>query len=475
MSFRRYPVDATGIGLVQHGKQKMYMVSVLWSDRNNILIYRTYEDFKELARELKKKFPLESGLVNKSDRIIPILGDIPLIFRSNVFSNRFIDRLRLIESYSQELLQIDAKISQSEDVITFFSPSNQDLAPSFDKNSLVVLPPDSDQGKKKCVNTVTSSAPVSQPVISQKYVCIESFETQDTKNRPFKVKKNETIDVLIKDTTGWWLVENEDKSLAWFPGPYLLELETAEWKYREGKSLNDEIAYFAVKGYKAQSDDEISMAVGVLVDVIEKSDAGWWRVCYNGRCGYVPAMFLRPYCNPHQKLQYNFNQNRFGSISNLQWAPSDPNRVQHSNAVETEDDDHKGIVHKRRSRSFDGFTDLITFTRNGALLPEDRPSNHCLVEWERQKDGESSSAAKDETEMIETVQSPQSSFTRVPHSTKNNLRKDSGFYENYSPYLPQVSSQAALNTRPPVVPPRPSNQEILSKCTTITRNAAQME
>ena len=28
--------------------------------------------------------------------------------------------------------------------------------------------------------------------------------------------------------SGWWLVENEDKRLAWFPAPYLEKLEDGE-------------------------------------------------------------------------------------------------------------------------------------------------------------------------------------------------------------------------------------------------------
>ncbi|MEE6523493.1 hypothetical protein FKM82_022422 [Ascaphus truei] len=49
------------------------MFSVFWSDRNDILIYRTFDDFKNLTRQLEKKFPLEAGLVKRSERILPIL------------------------------------------------------------------------------------------------------------------------------------------------------------------------------------------------------------------------------------------------------------------------------------------------------------------------------------------------------------------------------------------------------------------
>uniref|UniRef100_A0A493TYC0 PX domain-containing protein n=1 Tax=Anas platyrhynchos platyrhynchos TaxID=8840 RepID=A0A493TYC0_ANAPP len=66
----RFPVDVKAVGLMQCRKQK-YMMFVSWSDQNNILIYRTFEEFKRLHKELKRKFPIESGSLRRSDRTIP--------------------------------------------------------------------------------------------------------------------------------------------------------------------------------------------------------------------------------------------------------------------------------------------------------------------------------------------------------------------------------------------------------------------
>ncbi|MEQ2305067.1 hypothetical protein AMECASPLE_033737, partial [Ameca splendens] len=69
---------------------------------------------------------------------------------------------------------------------------------------------------------------VTQPFITETYRCVAPFETKDTKNKPFKAAVDEKFDVLIKDLTGWWLVENEEKRMAWFPAPYLDKLEDEE-------------------------------------------------------------------------------------------------------------------------------------------------------------------------------------------------------------------------------------------------------
>lgn len=39
--------------------------------------------------------------------------------------------------------------------------------------------------------------------------------------------------------------------------------------------------YTAVKSYKATKDDEITVAMGAVVEVIQKSENGWWLIRYS--------------------------------------------------------------------------------------------------------------------------------------------------------------------------------------------------
>lgn len=43
---------------------------------------------------------------------------------------------------------------------------------------------------------------VTQPFVTETYRCVAPYETKDTKNKPFKVAKDEKVDVLIKDKAG---------------------------------------------------------------------------------------------------------------------------------------------------------------------------------------------------------------------------------------------------------------------------------
>ncbi|XP_077305503.1 NADPH oxidase organizer 1-like isoform X1 [Lithobates pipiens] len=463
----RYPVDAKAIGLVQHGRQKLYMLSILWSDRNNIIIYRTYDSFKELSKLLSQTFPLEAGLVNKSDRTLPILKDIPLLFRTR-FSSRFMDRLYLLELYSQELFQADPKVSQCEDIIYFFSPNTQDLTPSFPENSLVILPPENDQKQKVMISPSKSDQPITQPIVTEPYLCLDTYETKDTKNQPFKVQKNEQVDVLIKDATGWWLVENGEKRLAWFPAPYLVKPELAPKDLKE-KSFSKGTFYYVQKGYEAQNSDEISLRVGVVVEVIEKSENGWWLICYSGRFGYAPGMFLKPYKNPHQNLQVSFNHEIFGSTPNLLKAVSSGNLNKDLSpelpSGVLEETTCKERLEKRKSRSLFNLQDSDKENADFSSLSR----MNFDVEWCKQDSVTSGSP--------QTVHSLSSSLFQKNYESHSEYktgleeerqRKDSGFDEQHSPPISIASNHG--DTLPPI-PERPSLQEICARCTTITRRA----
>lgn len=62
------------------------------------------------------------------------------------------------------------------------------------------MPSEMGDGKKEQPKQQNPS--ITPPVVSQRYSCVEAYETKDTKNRPFKVAKKEIVDVLIKDMTG---------------------------------------------------------------------------------------------------------------------------------------------------------------------------------------------------------------------------------------------------------------------------------
>uniref|UniRef100_H3A2Y1 NADPH oxidase organizer 1 n=1 Tax=Latimeria chalumnae TaxID=7897 RepID=H3A2Y1_LATCH len=407
MNTKRYPLYVKFLGLVQHEKQKAYILSVLWSDQNDVIIYRTFHEFRKLHKELQRKFPIAGGLFKKSESVLPKFKDVPVKLTKEKGAIKSMLRLKLLEKYSSDLLEADSKVSQCEDVFQFFLPKTHDLKPSFNRNSIVILPSVT-EGEKDEMKKKRSANSISKPVVSEIYKCVEAYETKDTKNRPFTVNKDDILDVIIKDhTEGWWLVENEEKHLAWFPAPYLEKRIITEKDGAENDQSEDAgMLYYTVKGYDAKSADELSFNIGVVVEVLQKSEDGWWLIHYNEKNGYVPSMYLQPYKNPHVKFQVLLCNELCVSTPNL----------------------YRPISSLDSSES-------------------ETPPGHLL--------GVSSDHTADR---FQGSQVSSAAGKKTADSGSGSDSDSSTYKKYYSPNLPRV-------------PPRPNSNEILKRCTTITKKA----
>ncbi|XP_008488772.2 NADPH oxidase organizer 1 [Calypte anna] len=479
MSCSRYPMEVKAVGLMQCRKQKNYMMVVSWSDQNNILIYRTFEDFKRFHKDLKRKFPLESGSLRRSDRTIPRLKEAKAKQRMSGKLDKCLEILKLLETYCQELLNKDAKISQSEDVVQFFKARTQDLDPSFPENSVVIMPSEiGGEKKNQCGQQQLPS--ITHPQVSQSYRCIETFETKDTKNKAFKVAKKEIVEVLIKDMTGWWLVENADKQLAWFPASYLEELD-AHKDIQSALSSKEEggTLYFVARPYESQKADELSLNNGVVVEVVRRSDDGWWLIRYNGHTGYMPSICLQPYKNPHHKLQTIITCGINTSTPNLCSSLGVPHprgeqggqhRLQPGSSLDQTEEDGSSLRSSprslpRASSSPELESDSLSLSSGSSREQDPQLSwqpdfSRSLPDVEQPR----SSLAPGDTSATQSSKSP-----RLTHKD----RKDSGFVESsaadFSPSLTDPDSATGV----PKVPTRPSAHEILQRCTTVTKRAVQ--
>ncbi|NWU35404.1 NOXO1 oxidase, partial [Hylia prasina] len=444
MSCDRYPVDVKAVGFMQCRKQKNYMMFVSWSDQNNILIYRTFGDFKKFHKELKRKFPTESG----SLRSLPRFKGITMQQRKGGKLNRCLEILKLLETYSQELLKTDVKISRGEEVNQFFKAQTQDLDPSFPENSVVIMPSVFRREKNPQPLSITL------PQASQSYRCIEAFETKDTKNKPFTVAQKEIVEVLIKDMTGWWLVENADKQIAWFPASYLEELDACE-DVQNALSLDEEGSlYFVVQAYEAQKADELSVNQGVVVEVLRRSHDGWWLIRYNGCTGYMPSLCLRPYQNPHHKLQTILSCGLSASSATLCSPQPRGEAVARPGPARPE----HGSSPRSRSRSLPRASSSPELDLDSSSLSSGS-SGDARLAWTPDL-----SRSLPEVEQARSSPAPGRGSKSPPLRSRN----DSGFVESCAAEL--GSSPAAPV---PKVPARPSAREILQRCSTVTKRAVQ--
>ncbi|KAM9095356.1 NADPH oxidase organizer 1-like [Sarcophilus harrisii] len=133
MAGTRQPTSVQGLGFVLGGRHQIFILSVLWSDGSDSLIYRTLQEFRQFHKRLKNTFPLEAGLLKSSDRTLPKFQDTSALFPSGK-TRRGLAKLQMLEAYSQKLLGASEIVSQSEVVIGFFQPQPRDLEPVLPQN-----------------------------------------------------------------------------------------------------------------------------------------------------------------------------------------------------------------------------------------------------------------------------------------------------------------------------------------------------
>ncbi|XP_029102847.1 NADPH oxidase organizer 1b [Scleropages formosus] len=456
---QRFPASVRLIGVMHKGPSRVFMTSVFWSDQTEIIVYRSFQEFKKLHKRLKKKFPPENPF-RRSDRVLPS-------FRAKTIKNNFqkkgpsksVLRLKSLEKYCGELLSCDPNVAQSAEVVQFFLPQNRDLEPDYGKNSFVIMPSDdpsegeaSNDGKRHSMGNIT------QPFVAETYRCVAPYETKDTKNRPFSIAVNEAVDVLIKDKAGWWLVENDEKRLAWFPAPFLETCEDDE----EDEEDEDEGALFCVvRNFQSSKDDELSVNIGSKVQVLQKSDNGWWLVRHHGKAGYVPSMYLQPYTNPHVRLQAVQKDMRSSSLCLAQLHFSEP-RLQET--LQLPPNNRKESCPrpspKQRSRSMELLSESLGSSTPPISEELPGPKSHPSTDSEGSEGSEFSFSDDISSSGIDSVGASRSDGEEpscAPQAEPHGGRRGSN---------PQNAPS------PPKMPPRPRPQEIFSRCTTITRKAA---
>uniref|UniRef100_A0A3B4A0J4 Uncharacterized protein n=1 Tax=Periophthalmus magnuspinnatus TaxID=409849 RepID=A0A3B4A0J4_9GOBI len=417
---QRTVFNARVIGAVQRDspKLKMFMLSVMWSDKSEVIVYRSFQDFRAFHRQLKNRFPHFNPLRRK-DRLIPKFSGKNLIFLSNG-SKRSIKRMRFLENYCTQLLKCDESVTQSSEVSQFFTPKDHDLQPDFTKNSIQKA-----GSYRQLLRCFKSIANVSHPFVTQTYCCVAPYETKDTKNRPFKTAVNEKLDVLIKDPAGWWLVENEEKRVAWFPAPYLELLDE-----EEGEDA---------MSYSSQKPDEVSVNIGTVVEAIRKSDDGWWLIRSNGKAGYIPSMYLQPYNNPHAGL-FSLQTKLHNSTLNL--ASMGPQTPLFS-SISEEDEDYEVRGRLQKARSLDMLSESWTQRPQEPSDLRTRSSSDTSQELSLSSFSGSESSSSEEGLNRELAPKPGS-------------RRESNF-SNFSSLCSTTSSDSSLS-QPPPVPMRPKTE-----------------
>ncbi|MED6281493.1 hypothetical protein CHARACLAT_022175 [Characodon lateralis] len=369
----------------------VYRLMVKWSDESEKLIYRTYPEIHTFHKSLKEMFPIESGQIDRKDRIIPSLPAPRLVDSQKSRENR---KTTLAE-YCQLLINLPAHISRCKHLSNFFKVRPEDENPpapyTMKRNETFVESRELTRG---------SASEISGPIILDTYRVTADFEK--TSKHEINLHTGDLVEIVEKNQNGWWFCQCESKR-GWVPSSYLEPLDGPEEAEEPEPDYEGEL-HITTQAYQAEQEDEISLEVGETVEVIHKLLDGWWVIRKGEETGHYPSMFL----------QMSDKKNQTGR-TNMQRQKPPPRRSTIRNA--------KSIhIKSRQKLSQDAYR---------------KNSRRYL-----QQKG---------------VLAPHRSSAKSPLRERKN--------EDNIPEVSGSSSESELKKEAPVIPPRPSPELILERCT----------
>nr|XP_046266397.1 neutrophil cytosol factor 1 [Scatophagus argus] len=383
----------------------VYMLMVKWSDLSEKLIYRTYPEIHTFHKSLKEMFPIEAGQIEKKDRIIPSLP-APRWLDSQKSTET---RQSTLAEYCHSLVNLPPHISRCKHLASFFKVRPEDENPpapnTLKRNETFVVSRELARG---------NASEISGPIILDTYRVLADYTK--TSKHEINLHTGDLVDIVEKNQNGWWFCQCESKR-GWVPASYLEPLDGPEEAEDAEPDYEGEL-HVTIKAYKAEQEDEISLELGETIEVIHKLLDGWWVVRKEGETGFFPSMFLH---KAGKKEQHEAKR------ANVQGQKPPPRRSTIRNA--------KSIHNKSRQR-----LSQEAYRRN---------SRRYL----QQKGDKGGRLAEPHRTSKNTAKSP-----LRERKNQDNIPEQSG-----------SSSESELKKEAPVIPPRPSPELILERCSDNTR------
>ncbi|XP_071947084.1 SH3 and PX domain-containing protein 2B-like [Antedon mediterranea] len=309
---RRTVIEAKVVGAEKRAvprKHYVYVIHVTWSDGSVNVIYRRYSAFFDFQVKLLMKYPEEAGSKNPQQRSIPFIPGKKLLGRSQT-RDVAAKRQKPLNDYCSSLVRLPTKISESKEVIEFFTPTLEDINPPKEK--------DSGSGDKSDIEEITG------PIQSETYIVLADYK-KGAKNE-VSLKEGEQVEVLEKGDNGWWFISVHDAQ-GWAPGTFM---QRDDGKDEEDLIIGNSEKYISNCAYEAQQEDELSFDIGAVVEVAKKSLDGWWLVKYLNEQGWVPAAYLQAYKGPDRSaVKPSSATQLIGSIMDIGKISTSETQAQH--------------------------------------------------------------------------------------------------------------------------------------------------
>ncbi|KAF7643188.1 hypothetical protein LDENG_00243710 [Lucifuga dentata] len=316
-------------------------------------------------------------------------------------------RQSTLAEYSHALISLPPHISRCSLLCSFFSIRAED------ENPPTLHPIKRNEtyvlSREKARGNMSE---ISGPVILDSYRVITDY--RKISKHQIDLNAGDLVEIVEKNPNGWWFCLCELKR-GWVPASYLEPLDGPEEAEDAEPDYKGEL-YVTTKAYEAEQDDEMSLGLGETIEVIHKLLDGWWVIRRGEQTGYFPSMFL---------LKAGRREKSEAERSGLQREKPPPRRSTIKNVQS---------IHSRPRHRLS----QDTYRRNSRRFLQKKSGGHLA---------EPQMTAK--------------TTAMTPLSERKN--------QDNIPELSGSGSEAELKKPAPVVPPRPSPELILERCTDNTR------
>lgn len=193
-----------------------------------------------------------------------------------------------------------------------------------------------------------TTSEISGPIILDSYRVLADYKK--TSKHEIDLTCGDYVDIVEKSSNGWWFCQCEARH-GWVPAAYLEPLDAPEESEEPEPDYEGEI-YITTRTYTAVVDDELTLESGETVEVIHKLLDGWWVVRKGEETGHFPSMFLHATGEKIDTFELNKTQRqtpppRRSSISN---AKSIHNRTSRRLSQDTYRRNSRRVIQQRGSR-----------------------------------------------------------------------------------------------------------------------------
>ncbi|MBN3276857.1 NCF1 factor, partial [Polyodon spathula] len=307
---------------------------------------------------------------------------------------------------------------------------------------------------------------ITGPIILQTYRVIADYNKSS--KYQLDLKEGEQVDIVEKSTNGWWFCQCESRR-GWVPASYLEPLEGPDETEEQEPNYAGEL-FVTTKAYTAEQDDELTLQEGETIEVIHKLLEGWWVIRQGEQTGHYPSMYLRKSGESRATdTEREFDQRaapppRRSTIRN---AKSIHNRGRQRISQDTYRRNSRRYLHQRGQR--EAYRTPANQHQKMYSVQESQANNGHYPSMYLRKSGESR-ATDTEREFDQRAAPPprrkEHSISHPHSSCKTELAICLVENDNQNGSTPSLSDQTKAL---PSVPPRPSKEVILERCTEHTR------